>query len=411
MTKIHRDFWKDLLEIDSDKAERSRLWNGYVGWKLSSKRIQPPPPGWPVLSPRDKRHIDNIAERHRGHPDYRSVHYMDFTGSTFQTEADFSGLTLVACNFKHVVFKAGARGDRDTRFVENCSFDSAHFQGAVFLNHARCDGHVSFRSTQFDEYVTFLGATFSGGASFASCVFKDNAEFSESRFGAAYWSEGQSTSPLADFRHAHFGQHASFLGVLFGNDDPSYALAEKMERVADFSDAQFRAETVFRNASFVGPPAFFNASLHEDTDFGSVNWEAGENRDADVDYAVRAWERLELIMSRLEKPLDRHRFFRLKMRAQRRHSQPLVRMLSWVFDKTTDYGWGVGRACLFWAGHWLGLGGIIYMDAHRMTDTVPHWELALAAWSVSFANAHALLLLTARNGYLSGYRELIDRKQ
>ena len=72
--------------------------------------------------------------------------------------------------------------------------------------------------------------------------------------------------------------------------------------------------TDFRKAIFGGAPAFFNATLHEDTDFGGVDWKKAETSNISVDYAIRAWERLELIMSRLEKPLDRHLFFRLKMR-------------------------------------------------------------------------------------------------
>ncbi len=58
-------------------------------------------------------------------------------------------------------------------------------------------------------------------------------------------------------------------------------------------------------------------------------------------------------MSRLEKPLDRHRFFRLKMRARRRTESLVLRGLNWLFEKTSDYGRGVGRAFGCWLGHWL----------------------------------------------------------
>ena len=71
-----------------------------------------------------------------------------------------------------------------------------------------------------------------------------------------------------------------------------------------------------------------------------------------VDYAIRAWERLELIMSRIEKPLDRHRFFRLKMRTRRREDSLFLRVLNRVFEIIADYGWGVGRAFAWWIGHW-----------------------------------------------------------
>lgn len=64
-------------------------------------------------------------------------------------------------------------------------------------------------------------------------------------------------------------------------------------------------------------PAFFSTTLHEDTDFSRVDWKKADTHNIPVDYAIRAWERLELIMSKVEKPLDRQLFFRFKMRAKR----------------------------------------------------------------------------------------------
>ena len=76
------------------------------------------------------------------------------------------------------------------------------------------------------------------------------------------------------------------------------------ERRVDFTNAEFRAKTSFHGAIFGDVPAFFDAKLHEDTDFGRVEWAKSETHDMWLDYSIRAWERLELIMSRLEKPLD-----------------------------------------------------------------------------------------------------------
>ena len=108
------------------------------------------------------------------------------------------------------------------------------------------------------------------------------------------------------------------------------------------------AATVFRKSVLGGVPAFFDAKLHEDTDFGDIDWEKAETDHIPIHYAIRAWERLELMMSKLEKPFDRHRFYRLKMRARRRTDHPFLRMLSWLFETTADYGWGVGRAFTWW---------------------------------------------------------------
>ena len=71
--------------------------------------------------------------------------------------------------------------------------------------------------------------------------------------------------------------------------------------------------------------------LHEDTDFGRIDWEKAENTNVRIDYAIRAWERLELIMSKLEKPLDRHQFFKLKMRARRRKDGWFLKILNCLY--------------------------------------------------------------------------------
>lgn len=78
--------------------------------------------------------------------------------------------------------------------------------------------------------------------------------------------------------------------------------SKRLMRLADFSDAKFHAPADFRYAVFNGAPTFFNCSLHEDTDFGRVKWpEAMPTGTQAIDDAIRAWERLELMMSELEK--------------------------------------------------------------------------------------------------------------
>ena len=116
--------------------------------------------------------------------------------------------------------------------------------------------------------------------------------------------------------------------------------------------------------------------------------------------AIRAWERLELMMSQLEKPFDRHQFFRLKMRARRRSDPVLLRIVNWLFDKTCDYGWGVGRAFACWLGHWLISAAILFVNAVPASNCVSLYKIALASAGVSFANAHAFLFLAGGGGYL-----------
>ena len=81
---------------------------------------------------------------------------------------------------------------------------------------------------------------------------------------------------------------ASFRETLFGNDERAYPRRIWPERRVDFTNTKFMTTTDFRKAAFGGVPAFFNATLHEDTDFGGVDWKKAETKHTRVDYAIRA---------------------------------------------------------------------------------------------------------------------------
>ena len=154
-------------------------------------------------------------------------------------------------------------------------------------------------------------------------------------------------------------------------------------------------------------PAFFQTTLHEDTNFGDIDWEKAETEPIPAEDAIRAWERLELVMSQLEKPLDRHRFFRLKMHARCRVDGRFLRAVNWLFETIADYGWGVERAFFWWLGHWLVAGFLLFANTYFGTPTVAWWQFAFAALGTGFANAHTFLFLTANNGYLATSRKLL----
>ena len=256
-----------------------------------------------------------------------------------------------------------------------------------------------------------MNVEFMGGASFTDALFKYSVLFDGSKFEERYFSAGGTVQSLANFTNAKFTGRAFFRGVLFGNDASAYSLRTWPERRADFTNAKFMGATVFRKAVFCGAPAFFEATLHEDTDFADIDWKRADTDHIPVDFAIRAWERLELMMSKLEKPLDRHKFYRLKMRVRRRADPPFLRLLNWLFETTSDYGWGVGRAFGWWFAHWAISGLALFGSAFFATiscDAAPKWwKLAFAALGTSFANAHMFLSLVAQGGDLEASRTML----
>lgn len=421
MANEHTEFWLALLNQSQDVDQRTRLWNGYLGWKLPPKIkgegepqqgwpkliVAPPDGGWPELTEEEQKIIQTLAKEHGGYPEFKRYKYMDFSDHTFSDMADFSGLILVDSYFDKAWFKDKVEFNK-TRFYAQSWFHKAIFEELLVCENVRFDAPVSFDGSCFKGMTMFLGAEFGGGASFTDVVFERDVRFDDSKFEERYFSASLTVPHLVDFSRAKFMGRVSFCKVLFGNDERAYSRRLWPERRVDFTDAEFRASTSFRRAAFGGVPAFFNTTLHEDTDFSSVDWKKAETDNIPVNYAIRAWERLELIMSKLEKPLDRHLFFRFKMRTKRRTDGPLLRILNWLFDKIADYGWGVGRTFAWWFGHWAVSGLVLFANTGSATTTVEWWRLLLAALGTGFANAHAFLRLAAEGGYLAPCQKLLE---
>ncbi|MDE0303408.1 MAG: pentapeptide repeat-containing protein [Albidovulum sp.] len=191
--------------------------------------------------------------------------------------------------------------------------------------------------------------------------------------------------------NAEFHAEADFTGIRF-------------QATASFNNSEFQNTTSFEKASFGRPPEFFETEIHEDVDFSGVDWESAEqsysrwlHRNDDpvsirkqAGKAVRAWDRLALIMGKQDKLPERHDFFRLKMHAQRqRDGFTLLSAANWLFDTLSDYGWGVRRAFSWWIGH-IAMGAVILADGWqtvgRLSPTA--WLSALQIRWLSFVWVH-----------------------
>ena len=406
MTSSHIPFWIALLECGDDHEDSVRLWNGYIHtryteflndprrdeYELNTYVINAPENGWPMLTDDEREVIESIAERTDGHPGFDS-RFMDFSGHTFESEANFSDLVLIDSNFKGAHFKRIVHFDRST-FQVSATFDEAHFHHQAFFHGAQFLSASHFFNTKFDCGASFADANFDG-------VWFTGAEFSGDGFG-----KGAIPEILVSFGNVKFGSYVDFRETIFGSIEEDWRRG-RFERVVDFSGAEFVARTSFTKATFGGVPAFFDAALYDDTEFDGVVWDRKAARRIRASYAVRAWERLELMMSQLEKPQDRHRFFRFKMRARRQTDGVLLNCLNWLFEITSDYGWGVSRALISWLAHWISVALLLFGNAcfHAVNPDVS--KLAWSALGTSFANAHAFLGLAREGGYLAASRELM----
>ena len=372
MSGIRSLFWRALIYVNTDAVERARLWHGYLGWKLPSHvkaATVPPAGGWPPLADSEKEALDALAESCGGHPEYPSdgAAYMDlsrlvfdrhidckemvfvqadFSGTSFESTVDFSGSAFEGkADFRGARFSATV-GFSQTLFHEEADFSFADFMGNANLDRVLFKRMSNFESAVFDAVTTFSDSSFCEGMTFRGATFQ-----------IADFNHMQCTGP-SEFRATCFEASTNFRNSSFA-DGATFSEA-RFQDETDFVDAQFMASTSFRETKFFDVPKLFNTVLHEDTDFSNIAWRRAEDGylathdPADVEDSIRAWERLELIMSRLEKPYDRHEFYRLKMRARRRMpagwrlDRRFLQVLNGLFEITCDYGWE--QAGLFFGG-------------------------------------------------------------
>ena len=456
----HMQFWLALLAYRVDTEQRSRIWNGYLAWKLPGsllheiRNVGNPPFNQFALGQRlqlteeEKNSLDALADSYGGHPLFSDplskipTPYMDFSGHSFDVDVCFSGRILINASFKGTKFNAladfrnatfvGTSHFEDASFERRCRFDGVAFENTVYFKNATFRETTVFDRTEFKVAAYFDACKFIsvpdlkgrplGGVGFRGASFSSDANFEE-----AIWSIGSNFEVatfrgLANFKSTSFEGKADFQRVQFERA-ADFSFAE-FERESNFNDASFKSTTHFRSTSFLEPPKFFETDLHEDTDFDRVDWHRAEasytvswwskyvsrrkDREIESDVvdassAIQAWDRLALVMSKLEKLSERHNFYRLRMRAQRkRDGWGVLSLSNWLFDVLSDYGWSIRRALIWWSLHFTAVGLLLF------SQTCPQDEGWGAIFGdsllVSFSNAHAFLGLVSDGGYLYGSR-------
>ncbi len=422
--KIKR--WSDISEMSEKEIDKVK--------KIEEKYGKPPKLYYPILT-QPYMNFSKIVLDSKIPFEYRIFIWADFRNTEFIGPADFrETVFLGTTHFEGCIFRGELPvpkwiGDADVFFTKSLfelsanfkgvqfpyrtRFDqvrfnrSAYFQKAKFGKESIRDGFVDFGKSNFKSVVDFELVVFNGTTNFSNSRFTFVADFSETKF-----------NNYVDFDNIEFNCKTNFFKTQFTND-------------SNFNNSKFRNTLSFSKASFSQPPKFFNTEFHEDIDFYDTNWSIAErfyshnhrqNADTetiieDANNAIRAWDRLALIMSKQEKPAERHVFFRLKMRAQRqRDGFIFLTILNCLFEELSDYGWGVGRALLWW-GLNIYLGAIIlgfvatyqisggiqgFVACKSSGGCVSHLKMFGNSLLVSFSNSVSFLGLGSGGGHLYG---------
>lgn len=221
-------FWLALLGYPCDQEQRARLWNGYIGWKLPPGLrgekprsgwphyvVHAPPGGWPELTGDDRSVLEHLALEHGGHPTWRERTYMDFVGSSFESEVNLSDLTLIDADFSEAQFHAGVQLE-GSRFFMQAWFRHATFGADAFFHKTFFEADVHFDRVQFIGFASFMSVEFNGGATFEEAIFESHVDFNDSSFVETHFSGGISVPNLTSFKGVDFRGRASFRNVVFG---------------------------------------------------------------------------------------------------------------------------------------------------------------------------------------------------
>ena len=358
---------QDLGQLTKDNAY---FWNGLMGPRVAVYG------GWPKNTLGNGLNLRQLTKEDevkiRGALDTRG-----FKGKRIphvNTPIDFSNVVFTQhTSFVGFVFGGEVR------------LDNTVFPGVVLFKDATFAGSVAFDGATFIEKAIFMSVEFAGSASFQNADFLKPVYFSHAKFLGKTGFDHATFSGDVRFTSAKFAHGVSFVNTVFAH-------------TADFQSAELRGPTCFQEAHFkTRVPAFFNATFHEYTDWHDAKWPSVSGDANKAREQIQHYQRLALVMNKLEKPDDRHLFFRLEMRARlRTEGWSIASVGNWLYQCICNYGYGLARISTFWLGH-LVLGAILICAARAIGPTRKglSWQTVYEsmcdfpqAFAISFSNAH-----------------------
>ncbi len=264
-------------------------------------------------------------------------------------------------------------------FPIDASFAGSKFAKGAQFGMASFHNETIFYSTKFHGKVLFILANFSGAVEFGGAVFSNDVQFVKASFGVASFRK-TSFSELADFANTSFSDMAGFRGAKFSG-------------AVRFNSANLDVGVSFSDAIFqTNAPEFYNAKISEDITWDRAKFPSIKNR-ANRDLIQRnkeAYENLSGRMAKMSKHDYQHLFFREEMRCRRWLGSRFNHLIHGLYAWFADYGYGVGHALCWWAGH-IAL-GVLVIAFISMWGGVQFNKSLPCAISVSFANANPYAL-------------------
>ena len=311
-------------------------------------------------------------------------------------EIDFSHMSIDGIDCSKFIFPFRTMFNR-TVFSGRADFTETTFSEWIKFKGATFSELANFKGAAFIEGAIFNGATFSAGVNFHLSTFRKGAAFKSAFFKWGDFTQAE-IFEVGNFEGATFSQEADFSGATFSKRADFNGAA--FSSLANFNGSTFKDSLKFKAASFeTNPPTFYNAKISEAISWTDARFPSTKGLSEDTaDIHKDAYERLALMMDRLKKHHDQHRFFRLEMKARRAMERnPLLKFPNWLYQVMADYGYGFGRALTIWLAN-IGIGAALlfpYHDAALAAPSLTNIGTAIKLWGTavvtSFSNAHGFL--------------------
>ena len=284
---------------------------------------------------------------------------------------------------------------------------------------------IDFSGLPFDDKMDFLDFIFPVDTDFSNTTFSKDVYFTNAVFfDTASFKNAEFHGETANFRNATFEKEADFEKATFKN-------------YANFKGATFSDRTIFQLAKFeLHAPRFYGAKFNNELILNRIKLpdakkdKKNENDNDDELYEKRveenksAYETLIHLMEKQNKHHERHRFFREEMRWRQLGNKITEKRLInaawqgdeeyysfgklfgnsftiiffWLYDTTSEYGHGIGRAFGWWLLHII-LGAIAIFIIASCAGLGTEQALFCAA-STSSANANPFVFIGFKEGGL-----------
>jgi uncharacterized protein YjbI with pentapeptide repeats len=244
--------------------------------------------------------------------------FADFQEACFESSADFNGANFAAiASFLETKFN-GLADFQNTNFLEFVDFRKVQFSDQANFENSYFSDEVFFLNCYFRRQANFKGTAFGKSIVFRSVLFLSDVDFSTFKGSTDKNTENPSTFSYVTFEETTFKGQVSFVNRLF------------------------LTTTTFGQCIFEKAPEFHGCFFHEDTTFPPIH--CFLNTKGEV--AARRYRALKLAMAKFGAREEEAMFYALEQKSLRcnPHTPSWVKLFSWLYEVTSDYGQSLVRA-------------------------------------------------------------------